>query len=102
MATTQPITVFVCGPRLCAEQLSHLVARDGAICWEAGSSPAPQPHEPIRMAQHVYVEGLERLLVLVTDAGLYLTTVDDLLEQSLGQTDERQTADVRCVRSESE
>jgi len=102
MSTTQPITVFVCGPRLCAEQLSHLVAREGSICWEAGRSPAPQPREPIRAAQHVYVEGLERLLVLVTDAGLYLTTVDDLLEQSLGWAAERGAACGQRARSESE
>lgn len=82
MSSAEPITVFVCGPRLCGEQLAGVVARQGALVWEGGSTPAPQLIEPILAVQHVWIEGIEGLVVLMTDAGLYLTTVDDLTHTS--------------------
>jgi len=82
MATATPVNVFVCGPTLNGEMLSGLLVRDGAVIWEGGAEPAPQPLEPIRAVHHVPIEGFDRLVLVVTNVGLYLSTVDDLIAES--------------------
>jgi len=76
---TQPITIFVCGPTLRGEVLTGLTVQGGAVIWEGGAEPAPHPAEPIQAVHYLPVG--ERLVILLTEAGLYLTTVDDLVPQ---------------------
>lgn len=77
-ACAEPLTVFVCGPALSGEVLSGLTVRSGAVVWEGGTEPAPQPVEPIHAVHRIPIEGFDRLIVLVTDSGLYLTTIDSI------------------------
>ncbi len=76
MTTVNPITVYVCGPSLSGEVLNEITVRDGALVWEDGTEPAPQPWEQIRAVHLVPVES--GLVLLVTDAGWYLATTGDL------------------------
>ncbi|GAB4192756.1 MAG: hypothetical protein OHK0022_07100 [Roseiflexaceae bacterium] len=79
MPTTTQITVFVCGPTLNGEVLHGLDVRGGAVVWENGAEPAPQPAETIRAVHHL--PGDARLVLLMTDVALYLITADDLPSQ---------------------
>lgn len=67
-------TVFVCGPELHSSALTGLTVRDGAVVWEDMAEPAPQPVEPIIARYRVPVG--DGLIILVTEAGLYVTTAD--------------------------
>jgi hypothetical protein len=98
MSPSEAIHVFVCGPQLLGEHLSHLVVRDGTVLWEAreGADPAPKPVEPILAVRHVPIEGFDRLVVLVTEVGLYLTTIDDLTAQGTGQVGQEAFAVGTC------
>lgn len=82
MPTAKPITVFVCGPDLSGEVLTGLTVCNGAVVWEGGAEAAPLPVEPIHSIRHVPIAGCDRLIILATDAGLYVTTVDALIAPS--------------------
>ncbi len=79
MTTKDQTTVFVCGPSLCGEVLNRVTVRNGEVVWEQRAERVPQPAEPIRHIHHIPVS--DRLVLLVTDEALYLTTVDDLVNQ---------------------
>lgn len=73
------MTVFVCGPALRGEALTGLTVRDATVVWETpeGGEPPPQPLEPI-LAQYRLPVGAG-LLILVTEAGLYLVEADAVM-----------------------
>ena len=66
----QRITIFVCGPTLQGEILTGLTVCNGAVVWEDGAEPAPQPVEPILAEYRVPVG--TGLSILVTEVGVYV------------------------------